>query len=166
MFLFGIGGSGILRFSAAWDDNLYKLMYAFTYRLYEPGHFKDPAYVAMVPDLQKNYVTYTIRISITVKTEVDDVETKHEIFKDCPDFLPIYAINPFESRIHILSNPNSEIEVNRKPLRVFKDQLCRPETRFDENYILTLVHSPEKVPGVVEAVYHELIQMPPFRSMA
>lgn len=53
MFLFGIGGNGIRQFSATWDDNLYKLMYAFIYRLYEPGHFKDPTYVAMVPDLQK-----------------------------------------------------------------------------------------------------------------
>ena len=69
-------------------------------------------------------MTYTIRISITVKTEFNGADTKQEIIEDCPDFLPIYAINPFESRTHILSNPNSEIEVDGKPLRVFKDQLC------------------------------------------
>lgn len=42
--------------------------------------------------------------------------------------------------------------------KVLKYQLCQPDRRFDVYSILTMhVHSPEKVPGVVEAVYHELI---------
>lgn len=59
MFFFGIGGRGIRRFSVGWKDrNVYKLMYAFVYRLYDPGYFGDLSYVAMVPDLQKNLVNH------------------------------------------------------------------------------------------------------------
>ena len=58
-------------------------------------------------------------------------------------------------------NPHSDIEVDGKLLTVVKDQLSRPDPRFDEYTILTThVHSPEKVPGVVEAVYHELVEIP------
>ena len=157
MFLVGIGGRGIRRFSVAWTDTqlyklmyafeLYKLMYAFVYRLYDPGHFADPSYVAMVPDLQKNLVMYTIRIS-----EGDLV---------CPGFSPIYATNPFASRTHVLSNPLSDIKVDGRVFTVLKDQLCQPDRRFDEYGILSMhVHSPEKVPGVAEAVCHELIEIP------
>jgi hypothetical protein len=123
---------------------LYKLMYAFVYRLYDPGHFADPSYVGVVPDLQKNLVTYTIRIS-----EGDLV---------CPGFSHIYATNPFASRTHVLSNPLSDIKVDGK---VLKDQLCPYNRRFYEYGILSMhVHSPQKVPGVAEAVCHELIEIP------
>jgi len=41
-FLLGIGGKGIRRFSAAWTHpRSYKLMYAFVFRLYDPGDFMD-----------------------------------------------------------------------------------------------------------------------------
>jgi serine/threonine protein kinase len=43
---------------------------------------------------------------------------------------------------------------------VLKEQQCQVGTRFDEHSILTAVHSPENVPGVVEAVYHKLIETP------
>ena len=40
-------GKGTRRFSVSWDDQaLYKLLYAFVYRLYVPGDFRDPSYVA------------------------------------------------------------------------------------------------------------------------
>ena len=147
-FLVGIGGRGIRRFSVAWTDTqLYKLMYAFVYRLYDSGHFADPSYVAMVPDLKKNVVTYTIRLS--------------EGNLVCSGFSPIYATNPFGSRTHVLSNPHSDVKVDGKVFTVLKDQLCERDRRFDEYGILTMnVHSPEKVPGVVEAVYHELVEIP------
>jgi hypothetical protein len=157
-FLFGIGGLGIYRLSADWTDpQLNKLMFAFFYRLYDPGHFGDASYVAMVPNFEKDFVEYTVRMSI--KTRVDGVETDEGL--DCQGFSPIYATNPFGSRTHILSNPHSDIRVNGKVLKVVKDQLCRPDARFDEYTILTNhIHSPEKVPGVIEAVCHELVEIP------
>jgi hypothetical protein len=155
MFLVGIGGRGILRLSVSWEDDVYKLMYAFVYRLYNPGVFGDPSYLSMVPNFKEGFVTYTIRINVNG----GDAKTSNSI--DCSGFSPIYASNPFESRTHILTNPQSAIKIGGKVLRVIKDQLCNIGTRFDEHAILTLIHSPEKVPGVVEAVYHESIEIPP-----
>ena len=147
MFLFGIGGVGIRTFSVEWGSkDLRKLMSAFIYRLYDPGNFADPSYVAMVPNPEKNFVTYSIRLA-EVNTIINNLR-------------PIYASNPFGSRTHILSNPESEVNVDGKPLTVLKDQLCQVEMRFDEYDVLTHVHHPEKVPGVIEAVYHEVIPIP------
>ena len=50
--------------------------------------------------------------------------------------------------------------IGDKRLTVFKDQLCRPNPRFDEYNVLTYIHGREGMPGVVEAVYHTLIDMP------
>ena len=41
---------------------------------------------------------------------------------------------------------------------MLKDQLCRSGTRFDEEMILKAIHGKRVVPGVVEAVHHEMIQ--------
>jgi hypothetical protein len=147
-FLFGIGGLGIRKFAIPWSNDLDRLMYAFLYRLYDPGYFADSSYT-MVHNLEKNLVTYTVQI--TVSTEVAGAK---EII--CPDLLPIYASSPFGTRTHILSNPDSEVKVNGKTLTVVKDQLCRVGTRFDEHSILERIHKPENVPGVVEAVYHHV----------
>lgn len=98
-------------------------------------------------------VEYTIRLS--TKTQVNGVETDETL--DCPGFSPIYATSPFTFRTHILSNSFSDIEFNGKVLTVPKDQLSRPDPRFDE--YTTQVHCPEKVPGVVEADYHKLIEL-------
>jgi hypothetical protein len=156
LFLLGIGGRGIHGFSVAWNDaQFYKLMAAFMYRLYDPGDFRDQSYVKM-DRLQNNQVAYTIQIS--VKTKVDGVETEKK--SECAGFSPLYASRPFGGRTHILSNPNSEIEIDGKPLRVLKDQLCRPNPRFEEYNVLTRIHESKEVPGVVEAVYHDLIVMP------
>lgn len=158
MLLFAIGGKGVRRFAVDWaHTGLYKLMYAFIYRLYDPGHFEDPSYVTMIPDLQANLVAYTIRIS--TKTQVGGVEKEEHL--DCPDFTPLYATNPFGTRTHILSNPFSDIKINGKVLTVLKDQLCRPDPRFEEYTILARhIHMPERVPGVVEAIYHKSIDIP------
>jgi hypothetical protein len=43
---------------------------------------------------------------------------------------------------------------------VFKEQLCRTGRRFDELTILTKIHRGKKVPGVVEAVFGEIIEAP------
>jgi hypothetical protein len=129
-------------------------MYAFVFRLYDPGDFMDHSYVIMDP--LDGRVTYTIRISLEI--EVDGVKTEKEL--ECPGFVPIHATNPFGTRTHILSNPHSTIRIGDRVLTVFKDQFCRPDPRFDEYGVLTHIHGPETMPGVVEAVYHKLIEIP------
>jgi hypothetical protein len=145
MFLFGIGGVGIQTFSVKWGSkDLHKFVYAFIYRLYDPGDFADPSYVEMVPNVQAKSVTFNVQITPDVVI---------------PNLRPVYASNPFETRTHILSS-DSPVPINGKPFSVLKDQLCRVGTRFHEHSILTHVHHPEKVPGVVEAVHHEVITIP------
>jgi hypothetical protein len=43
---------------------------------------------------------------------------------------------------------------------VLKEQLCRGGRRFNELTILTKIHQPTNVPGVVEAVDGEIIAAP------
>jgi hypothetical protein len=153
-FLFGIGGVGISTFKVSWGHkDLYRIMYAFLYRLYDPGNFADPSYVKMVPDLKKKSVTYTVQI--TVNAEVNGGEKM-----DCPGFFPFYASSPFGTRTHVLLYPESDVKVNGEPLTVLKDQLCRVETRFNEHDILKEIHRQEKVPGVAQAVHHESTKIP------
>jgi len=153
IFLLGIGGVGIQTFSVGWGSTeLQKLMYAFIYRLYDPGDFADSSYVEMVPNLKESFVTYNVEIA------QDNGMDRNPIM--ITNLRPIYASNPFGNRTHILSNPDSKVKINSKPLTVLKDQLYQVGTRFDEYSTLTAVHSPEKVPGVVEAVYHKLIKIP------
>ena len=153
-FLFGIGGYGIRSFEVPWTQpDLYRLIYAFVYRLYEPGHFSDPSYVEIVPNWEEGFATYTVH-----GTKLEDNGTETTI--ECHNFESVYASNPFGTRTHILSNPHSKVKVDGKPLTVLKDQVCRRETRFNEYDILARVHSQDKVPGVVEAAYHEFITIP------
>jgi hypothetical protein len=151
-FLFGIGGTGIHMFSVKWSNKeLQKLIYAFIYRLYDPGHFADPSYVQMVPNLQENTVTYKVQITDVARNPIT-----------ITDLRPIYASRPFGTRTHVLTNPDSKVnsDDSGRFLTVVKDQLCRVRTRFHEQGILTQVHRPEKVPGVVESVYHEVMEIP------
>ena len=68
-FLFGIAGYGIRSFAVNWGSKkLWKLLYAFVYRLYEPGDFADPSYVKMTPNWEKNIATYTVRITEKLMT--------------------------------------------------------------------------------------------------
>ena len=56
-FLFGIGGRGIHWLSADWTDSqISKLIFAFFYRLYDPGHFGNASYVEMVHNFRKIFV--------------------------------------------------------------------------------------------------------------
>ena len=41
---------------------------------------------------------------------------------------------------------------------MLKDQLCRSDTRFDEQSILNHIHQPVRVPGVVEVVHSQIIK--------
>ncbi|KAF8341443.1 uncharacterized protein EI90DRAFT_2965802 [Cantharellus anzutake] len=143
LFLFGIGGDGIRSFELGWgDEHLPQLMFAMIYRLYKPGHFVDVKYTKC-PRVD-NFVPYTVHIP-------------GEDTIICHNFLPISASNPFQTRTHVLSNPNSEVMVQGKPLKVLKDQLCRVGTRFNEHMILSMIGS---VPGVVEMVYHRVFDIP------
>ncbi|KAI0278002.1 hypothetical protein BGY98DRAFT_1078782 [Russula aff. rugulosa BPL654] len=146
-FLFGIGGEGIRRFDVKWNDrDLNKLLYAFIYRLYEPGDFADPSYIKTEFD-EDTTARYTIKITYPGGT------------KECSGFYSIYARNPFATRTHVLSNPNFKSEDN--DLTILKDQFFRLGRRFEELTILNeYVHRPMGVPGVVVAVYGEQIKPP------
>ena len=146
-FLFGIGGEGIRQFVVEWKDpDLNNLLYAFIYRLYEPGDFADSSYTETKWD-EETTARYTIRITYPEGT------------KECRDFYHIYARNPFAARTHVLSNPNFKVEGN--DLTIFKDQFCHVKRRFKEITILDEhVHKPERVSGVVVAAYGEKIKPP------
>jgi len=117
-FLLGVGGVGIWELAVGWEStNIYKLMYVFVYRLYEPGDFADTSYLHVEPD-DETFVKYTICI-----TGTRDNGEGYTI--DCPGFSPIYASSPFGTRTHVLSNPSSDVKVKGQPLMVLKDQLCR-----------------------------------------
>jgi hypothetical protein len=147
IFLFGIGGEGVRQFDVKWTDrDLNKLLYAFIYRLYEPGNFVDSSYINTEFD-EETTATYTINIAYRGGT------------KECRGFYSIYARNPFATRTHVLTNPNFKVEGN--DLTVLKDRYCRVKRRFEELTILNeYVHKPERVPGVIVAAYGEQIQLP------
>jgi hypothetical protein len=130
-----------------WNDKeLYQLLYAFIYPLYDPGDFADKSYTRTKADLIEETVEYTVQISIPSTTPEGSTRTL-----DCTGFCAISARNPFSTRTHVLSNPSFKEKVNGKALTVLKDQLCRSGTRFDEEIILKAIHRKRVVPGVVEA---------------
>ncbi|KAG8922096.1 hypothetical protein FRC01_014493, partial [Tulasnella sp. 417] len=151
MFLVGIGGFGIRRLKIRWEDKeLPKLLYAFIYRTYNPGHFADPSY--KLDPIVDDQPTWTITIG------VGDAIAERPV--PCPNFLPLYASSPFETRTHVFAAKGEGVDVDGKKLTVLKDQLCRTHNRFNERDILELVHKPKRVPGVVEAVYRKSIKLP------
>ena len=144
IFLVGIGGVGIRQLKVEWrNKNLYKFLYAFIYRLYDPSHFADPSYTRTGFDKETSEAIYTVHIKM----------------KEYPNFRTIHARNPFTTRTHVLSNP-SPTKGDDRFLTVFKDQLCRTGRRFNERTILTKIHQPMNVPGVIEAVDGEIIAAP------
>ncbi|KAG8980510.1 hypothetical protein FRC05_006143 [Tulasnella sp. 425] len=157
MFLVGIGGFGVRRLRIGWDDEeLSKLLYAFIYRTYDPGHFADSSY-KLDPIVDEDHrPTWTITIG--VESQVGGVTTERPV--PCPNFLPLYASSPFDTRTHVFATPGKGADVDGKKLTVLKDQVCRIHNRFDEHGILELVHKSKRVPGVVEAVYHKSIYLP------
>jgi hypothetical protein len=149
VFLVGIGGRGIWEHTVRWSDknDLCEVLYAFICRLYRPSHFADTSYRTEF-DEKTREVTYTVRLKN----------------KDYPGFRPIHARTPFDTRTHVLSNPSSEVmpevEGNDGPFTVIKDQLCRTGRCFDEYTLLSKIHQPARVPGVVEAVVGEITAAP------
>jgi hypothetical protein len=76
-FLFGIGGEGIMEFEVEWaHKELYKLLYAFIYQLYEPGDFADETYIKTEFD-EEFTAKYTIKITYSGRTQ------------ECPDLFHI-----------------------------------------------------------------------------
>src|SRR6267154_2008749 len=146
IFRFGICSEGIQEFDVKRKDRDFnKLLYAFIYRLYEPGNFADSSYIKTEFD-EETTARYTIKII-------------YRGTKECRGFYSIYARNPFGTRTHVLSNPNFEVEGN--DLTILKDQFCRVKRRFEELTILNeYVHKPERVPGMVVAAYGEQIRSP------
>ncbi|KAG8895522.1 hypothetical protein FRC00_007357, partial [Tulasnella sp. 408] len=157
MFLVGIGGLGIRCLELRWEDEkLSKLLYAFIYRAYDPGHFADSSYKLDPIVAGDDRPTWTI--TIEVESQVGGVKTERRV--PCPNFVPLYASSPFETRTHVFATKSEGVDVDGKKLTVLKDQVCRIRKRFDEHKILDLVHQPKRVPGVVEAVYHQEIELP------
>ncbi|KAG9049632.1 hypothetical protein FS837_009722 [Tulasnella sp. UAMH 9824] len=155
LFLVGIGGFGIRRLKIRWDDEkLSKLLYAFIYRTYDPGHFADSSYT--LDPIDDDRPTWTITIG--VKSQVGDVTTERPV--PCRKFLPHYASSPFETRTHVFVTQGEAVDIDGKKLRVLKDQVCRTGKRFEEHKIFAQLHDPKRVPGVVEAVYHKEIELP------
>ncbi|KAI0290681.1 hypothetical protein BC826DRAFT_970295 [Russula brevipes] len=148
MLLLGTGGVGIQQLTVEWTkrNDLYKLLYAFIYRLYSPCHFEDPSYTRTGFNEKTREATYTVRMNSM----------------DYTDFRALYAKNPFATRTHVLSKPSSKLmsEGDDRPLTVLKDRLCRIGRRFDERTILSKIHKRMRVPGVVEAVDSEIIGTP------
>ncbi|KAJ2925742.1 hypothetical protein H1R20_g11347, partial [Candolleomyces eurysporus] len=122
-------------------------MFAFIYRLYDPGKFADETYVKTTLEVHEQVATaiYDIRIRTNSAQAIE-----------CLGFRSIYASTPFETRTHVLLNPFSEVVVDGKPLTVIKDQLCRSNTRFNEEVILNHIHREGPVPGVVQSAFHEV----------
>jgi hypothetical protein len=150
LFLVGIAGVGIRQLQVKWTDkNAYKYIYAFIYRLYDPSHFVDPSYTRTEFNKETSEATYDV----------------HFKGKKYPNFRAIHARNPFMTRTHVLSNPS--LTPGDDTPTVLKEQLCRIGRRFDELKILTKIHQPMNVPGVVEAVGGEIIATPlsPEREM-
>ena len=144
IFLVGTGGVGIRNLMVKWgNENLYKFMYAFIYRLYDPSHFADLSYTRTGFNKETSEATYTVYFNNERWT----------------DFRTIHARNPFATRTHVFSNP-SLTQGGDRTLTVLKDQLCRTERRFNEFVILAKIHQPTIVPGVVEAVDGEIIPAP------
>ncbi len=142
IFLVGTGGVGIRQLQVKWgNENLYKLIYASIYRLYNLSHFADPSYTRTGFNEETFGATYTVHLK-----------------KDYPDFRTIHARSP-TTRTHVLSNP-SLTQGDDRPPTVLKEQLCRIGRRFNELEILTKIHQPMNVPGVVEAVGGERIAAP------
>jgi hypothetical protein len=60
-FFVGIGGVGIRQLNVGWDDeNLYKFLYAFIYRLYDPSHFANSSFKKLRFDKETSEATYTV----------------------------------------------------------------------------------------------------------
>jgi len=157
-FLLGIGGRGVCSLKIPWGKDVYKVAYAFIYRLYDPGDFADQAYKLMdsrVIQYLKLDSNQTRDVVVPYDVDLEVTGTTHPVV--CSDFVPIYASNPFETRTHVLSNPSSKLKIHGKYLTVLKDQLCHLGTRFNEHTILDAVHG---VPGVVEMVYQRKIESP------
>jgi len=145
VFLVGIGGVGIRQLKVKWEgESLYRFLYAFIYRLYNPSRFANPSYTRTGFDKETSEAIYTVRIGT----------------KEYPGFRPIHARNPFTTRTHVLSNPSGVLEGHERSFTVLKEQLCRTGRRFYERKLLTKIHQPRRVPGVIEVVHSDVIEAP------
>ena len=140
----GIGSVGIRQLTVEWsDENLYKFLYVFIYRLYHPSHLADPSYTRIKLNKETSEVTYTVQFKL-------------KEYGLCT----IHARNPFMTRIHVLSNPSPPTKEGDEFPTILKEQLCQTGRHFNEQTILTRIHRPTIVPGVVEAVDFEIIPAP------
>ena len=99
VFLFGIGGEVIRELEVEWvDEDLNKLLYAFIYRLYEPGRFADSTYTETEFD-EETMARYTVKITRPGGTE------------ECPGSIP-YMTEIHSQRAHIFSPTQTSATVS------------------------------------------------------
>ncbi|KAH9993585.1 hypothetical protein BJV77DRAFT_961818 [Russula vinacea] len=130
MFLVGTGGVSIQQLKVNWKTKT----------------FTNPSYVRTGFNKETSEASYTVDFST----------------KKFSGFRTIHAKTPFTTRTHVLSkdsNPSLTQGANRS-LTVIKEQLCRTGRHFDELTILTKIHQPVNVPGVVQAIGGEIIPAP------
>ncbi|KAJ8514842.1 hypothetical protein ONZ45_g7680 [Pleurotus djamor] len=100
-----------------------KIVFAFLYRLYDPGEWAIPQFSRRV---DVNDPVFDIRIDQTIYV----------------GFKPIFASNPFKTRVHVFANPD------HATVRVIKSQLSRNSRRFLEREIYNHIHRDGDVPGI------------------
>jgi hypothetical protein len=99
-FLFGIGGFGIRAFTFIWETkDLHRLMYAFIYRLYDPGHFADSSYLEKVPNLEDSKAIYTVRVT-EVNGGMRTESRRHQQRLPSPLIESIHATDMFSITLH------------------------------------------------------------------
>ncbi len=104
------GGCCIRRLDVSWNHKeLYKLLYAFIYPLYDANDFADKSYIRTNIDWINGIVEYSIQIRIPSNTPDDSTSTL-----DCTNFRAISAKNPFTTRSHVLSNEPFQGDVDGK----------------------------------------------------
>ncbi|KAJ2918294.1 hypothetical protein MD484_g2085, partial [Candolleomyces efflorescens] len=129
---------------AKWGSSeLRELMFALVYHLYcpEPSTWVNAEYVRK-SDGDGNTV-------FDIKLNVPLLHLK--------DFKSVYSRTPFDTRTHVLVNPQSEAIVEGKLVRVVKDELARTGTRFTEKEVYERIHQHGPVPGVAQPCFHHII---------
>jgi hypothetical protein len=135
-----------------WDDEgLARTMFAFIYRLYNPGLWVKKDYSRRrISEDGHTTAAFDLKVKLTDAKQI----------VQCDRFQPVYASRPFGTRTHVLVNPTSEIYVEGKHVLVIKDQLCH-DRRFTEKEIYEQIHADGSVPGVARPAFHFIYEETP-----
>ncbi|KAJ8519768.1 hypothetical protein ONZ45_g3314 [Pleurotus djamor] len=119
------------------SPSITKMVFAFLYRLYDPGEWAMPR----------------------VSRRVDGNDTVFDVRTDDTTiylgFKPIFASDPFRTRTHVFANPD------HPTVRVIKSQLSRNSRRFLEREIYNHIHRDGDVPGIPHVHFFFDLPAPP-----